>query len=242
MGHWALLRSLVEFTAAHWREPDNGIWEVRSERRHLTHSKVMAWVCIDSGIELAELMGISDTPLETWREARDAIRAEVLEHGYDSERGAFVESYGGCALDASELRFPLVGFIDGDDPRMVSTIDRIIDELESSEGLVQRYNQQHVDDGLSGEEGAFAMCSFWLVSSHVRAGRQEEPERRFAALCGRASELGLYAEELSPDGMLGNFPQAFTHLALIQAAADVQAGRDSSGPRASDLKAGHTSQ
>ncbi len=228
--HWQLLRRLVEFTAAHWREPDNGIWEVRSERRHLTHSKVMAWVCIDSGIQLAELMGIPAAPLDGWREAREAIRAGVLEHGYNTQRGAFVQSYGDSVLDASALRFPLVGFIAGDDPRMVSTIDRIIDELESSEGLVRRYDQELVDDGLSGGEGAFAMCSFWLVSALARAGRQDKAERRFAALCARASELGLYAEELSREGMLGNFPQAFTHLALIQAAADVQAGREASLP------------
>jgi GH15 family glucan-1,4-alpha-glucosidase len=228
--HWALLGSLVEFTAAHWREPDNGIWEVRSERRHFTHSKVMAWVCVDRGIQLAELIGIADAPLERWREARDAIRADVLEHGYDERRGAFVQSYGDGALDASALRFPLVEFIAGDDPRMVSTIDRVIAELESSEGLVHRYDQDQSDDGLTGDEGAFAICSFWLVSALARAGRQQEAERRFAALCERASDLGLYAEELAPQGMLGNFPQAFTHLALIQAAADLEAGRDSNHP------------
>lgn len=229
--HWALLRSLVEFTVTHWREPDNGIWEVRSERRHFTHSKVMAWVCVDRGIQLARLMEIPDAPLGQWRQVREAIRADVLEHGYDAARGAFVRSYGEIALDASALRFPLVEFIAGDDPRMTSTIDRIICELETSDGLVHRYDQQRVDDGLAGGEGAFAICSFWLVSALVRAGRQEEAERRFASLCKRASPLGLYAEELSPDGMLGNFPQAFTHLALIQAAADLQAGRESRLPR-----------
>jgi len=223
--HWALLRSLVQFTVRHWREPDNGIWEVRSERRHFTHSKVMAWVCVDRGIQLAELLGASDAPASDWLSARDAIAADVLEHGYDAERGAFVQSYGDPALDASALRFPLVGFIAGDDPRMTSTIDRLIDELESADGLVHRYDQGHVDDGLPGGEGAFAICSFWLVSALVRAGRQAEAEQRFAALCDRASDLGLYAEELAPAGMLGNFPQAFTHLALIQAAADIEAGR-----------------
>jgi GH15 family glucan-1,4-alpha-glucosidase len=232
--HWRLLHALVEFTVRHWREPDNGIWEVRSERRHFTNSKVMAWVCVDRGIQLAELMGIDDGPLDRWRQARAEIRADVLEHGYDHERGTFVQSYGDTALDASALRFPLVEFIPGDDPRMVSTIDRIIDELETSEGLVLRYVQDHVDDGLAGGEGSFAICSFWLVSALVRADRQAEAERRFTALCDRASDLGLYAEELSAEGMLGNFPQAFTHLAMIQAAADVQAGRDSRVPRRGD--------
>jgi len=223
--HWSLLRSLVEFTVRHWREPDNGIWEVRSERRHFTHSKVMAWVCLDRGIQLAGLLGASDAPVEEWRQTLDAIRADVLDHGYDADRGAFVQSHGDSALDASALRFPLVGFIAGDDPRMSSTIDRIIEELESSAGLVHRYDSARADDGLAGGEGAFAICSFWLVSALVRAGRQAEGEQRFASLCERASDLGLYAEELSPDGMLGNFPQAFTHLALIQAAADIEAHR-----------------
>jgi GH15 family glucan-1,4-alpha-glucosidase len=214
----------------HWREPDNGIWEVRSERRHFTNSKVMAWVCVDRGIRLAELMEIDDAPLDRWRQVRAEIRADVVEHGYDHERGAFVQSYGETALDASALRFPLVEFVAGDDPHMVSTIDRIIDELETSEGLVLRYDQEQVDDGLSGGEGAFAICSFWLVSALARAGRQAEAETRFTGLCARASDLGLYAEELSARGMLGNFPQTFTHLAMIQAAADVQAGREASLP------------
>jgi GH15 family glucan-1,4-alpha-glucosidase len=190
----------------------------------------MAWVCVDRGIQLAELITVADAPLERWAEARAAIRADVLEHGYADHLGTFVQSYGESALDASALRFPLVDFIAGDDPRMVSTIDQIIDKLETSDGLVHRYDTEQVDDGLTGGEGAFAICSFWLVSALARAGRQEEAEQRFASLCARASRLGLYAEELSPNGMLGNFPQAFTHLALIQAAADVQAGRHSNQP------------
>jgi alpha,alpha-trehalase len=228
--HWRLLRALVDFTVQHWREPDSGIWEVRSETRHFTHSKVMAWVCVDRGIELAELLEADDAPLESWRRTREEIRADVLEHGYDSARGAFVQSYGDTALDASALRFPLVGFIAGDDPCMTSTIERVIEELEGAEGLVYRYDQERVDDGLHGGEGAFAICSFWLVSALVRAGRIEEAERRFGALTGRASELGLYAEELAPEGMLGNYPQAFTHLALIQAAADLSTARAGAEP------------
>jgi GH15 family glucan-1,4-alpha-glucosidase len=221
--HWALLSSLVGLTAARWHEPDNGIWEVRGERRHFTHSKVMAWVCIDSGIQLAESLGVRDAPLARWRAVREEIRADVLRRGYDREVGAFVQSYGSRALDASALRFPLVEFIAGDDPRMVSTIDRIIDGLERSEGLVHRYDQRRVDDGLPGGEGAFAICSFWLVSALSRAGRLDHAEQRFGVLCDRASELGLYGEQFAATGMLGNFPQAFTHLALIQAAADIEA-------------------
>jgi GH15 family glucan-1,4-alpha-glucosidase len=224
---WPLLRSLVEFTCHHWRDPDNGIWEVRGERRHFTHSKVMSWMCVDRGIQIAEQLDPAKAPLETWRDVRSAIRADVLAHGYDTERGVVIQAYGAKALDASALRFPLVGFLAADDPRMASTIDRIIDELESEEGLVHRYKQDEVDDGVPGGEGAFAICSFWLVSALVRAGRVEEAGRRFAALCDRASPLGLYGEELAPGGgMLGNFPQAFSHLALVQAAADLNASED----------------
>jgi GH15 family glucan-1,4-alpha-glucosidase len=221
--HWTLLRSMVEFTCLHWQEPDSGIWEVRSEPRHFTHSKVMAWVCIAAGIELAELCAVPDAPLARWCQTRDDIRTDVLERGYDADRGAFVQAYGSRALDASLLRLPLVGFLDGEDPRMISTIEHVIEELESDEGLVSRYLQDESDDGLPGGEGAFAICSFWLVSALARAGRVQDARRRFEALCGRASELGLYAEELAPDGMLGNFPQAFTHLALIQAALELDA-------------------
>jgi GH15 family glucan-1,4-alpha-glucosidase len=229
--HWALLSSLVELTAARWHEPDNGIWEVRCERRHFTHSKVMAWVCIDRGIQLADSLGVRDAPLARWRAAREQIRSEVLRRGYHREVGAFVQSYGSRALDASALRFPLVEFIDGADPRMVSTIDRIIEKLERSEGLVHRYDQRQVDDGLPGSEGAFAICSFWLVSALSRAGRLDHAQRRFDVLCGRASALGLYGEEFAATGMLGNFPQAFTHLALIQAAADIETARRAQSAR-----------
>jgi GH15 family glucan-1,4-alpha-glucosidase len=221
--HWTLLRSMVEFTCLHWLEPDSGIWEVRSKPRHFTHSKVMAWVCVAAGIELAELCAVADAPLVRWRRTRDEIRADVLERGYDADRGAFVQAYGARALDASLLRLPLVGFLAGDDPRVTSTIERIIEELETDEGLVSRYLQGESDDGLPGGEGAFAVCSFWLVSALARAGRVQDAKRRFEALCARANELGLYAEELAPDGMLGNFPQALTHLALIQAAVDLDA-------------------
>jgi GH15 family glucan-1,4-alpha-glucosidase len=193
----------------------------------------MAWVCVDRGIQLAQSLGIRDPRLARWRTAKQEIRSDVLRHGYNREAGAFVQSYGDRALDAATLRFPLVEFIDGDDLRMTSTIDRIIQELETSEGLVHRYDQRHVDDGLPGTEGAFAICSFWLVSALSRAGRLDDAQRRFGILYGRASELGLYAEEFTATGMLGNFPQAFTHLALIQAAADIEAGR-----RAQPLRAG----
>jgi GH15 family glucan-1,4-alpha-glucosidase len=230
---WSFLRSLVDFTCRKWSEPDNGIWEVRNARRHFTHSKVMSWTCVDRGIQLVEECRVGDAPLDEWKRVRESIRAEVLERGYDPDLGAFVQAYGERPLDASVLRFPMVGFLPADDPRMNSTIDRVIAELESEQGLVHHYRPEQSDDGLEGGEGAFAICSFWLVSALVRAGRIEDAERRFEALCARASPLGLFAEELAPGGgMLGNFPQAFTHLALIQAAADLDAGADAETLRA----------
>jgi GH15 family glucan-1,4-alpha-glucosidase len=190
----------------------------------------MAWVCVAAGIELAELLATSDAPLPQWRDTRDAIRAEVLEWGYDVDRGSFVQAYGSKELHASLLRLPVVGFLSGDDPRIVATIERIIQELETDDGLVLRYLQDTTDDGLRGGEGAFAACSSWLVSALSRAGRLDEAQRRFEALCARASELGLYAEELALEGMLGNFPQAFTHLALIRAAVDLDAALRARAP------------
>jgi len=231
--YWPLLQTMVDATCERWREPDNGIWEVRGAPRHFTHSKVMSWVTVDRGLRLAEMLGVDDAPLELWRSERDAIHADVLEHGWDVERDTFAQAYGDAALDASLLRLPLVGFLPGDDPRIVSTIDAIIEELSVGDGLLLRYRPDETDDGLAGEEGAFAICSFWLVSALALAGRGDEARRRLDALAGRASALGLYAEEFDAEGgMLGNFPQAFTHLALVQAAFNVSSVDDREALRA----------
>lgn len=224
-GRFDFLRGLVDFVARNWQRPDNGVWEVRGPLQHFTHSKVMSWVALDRGVRLARALG-EEADAERWLPLRDGIKEDVLAHGYDRRRGAFVQAYGSEALDASVLRLSHVGFLDGDDPRMLATIDRVRQELEV-EGLVYRYRVEQTDDGLAGHEGAFGICSFWLVSSLALAGRVEEARELLESLLAHANDLGLYAEELSPEGeLLGNFPQAFTHLSLIQAAANCDAARE----------------
>ncbi|WP_285729214.1 glycoside hydrolase family 15 protein [Nocardiopsis sp. ATB16-24] len=221
------LASVVDSACRLWREPDAGIWEVRSGLRHWTHSKLYAWLCLDRGIRLATERGREDDfPVEKWREEREAVREEILEHGYDHERGSFRQSYGSSNVDGSLLRIPLLGFLDGDDPRVLATLERVDAELGDDGHLVHRYDPELTDDGLGTPEGAFLLCSFDMVSALVLAGREGEARERFEELCGYGGDLGLLAEEMHADGtMLGNFPQAFTHLALIEAAVNLdQAG------------------
>jgi alpha,alpha-trehalase len=224
---WRRLRWLVEKVVATWREPDKGLWEVRGPDRHFVNSKVMAWVTLDRGIRLAEDLasrgeGLEDVPLDDWRAERAAVHAEVLERGWDDSVGAFVMAYDDTALDASLLRMPLVGFLPGDDPRVVATIERVAEGLAEGDFLVHRYDTDVVDDGLAGSEGAFVLCSFELVSALALAGRFEQARRRFDAIVASAGPLGLLSEQLDADGLhLGNTPQAFSHLALIEAAANL---------------------
>lgn len=221
------LASVVDSACGLWREPDAGIWEVRSELRHWTHSKLYAWLCLDRGIRLVTERGREgDFPVEKWREEREAVREEILERGYDHERGSFRQAYGSPDVDGSLLRIPLLGFLDGDEPRVLATLERVDAELGDGGHLVHRYDPERTDDGLGTPEGAFLLCSFDMASALVLAGREEEARERFEALCGYAGDLGLLAEEMDADGtMLGNFPQAFTHLALIEAAVNLdQAG------------------
>jgi alpha,alpha-trehalase len=225
--HWSVLRGLVGLVAERWREPDHGIWEMRVEKKHHVYSKIMAWVCLDRGIRLAALLEDAEAPVDRWREERDAVRRDVLERGYDEERGSFVMAYGEKALDASILHASLFGFLPGDDPRVVSTAERISEELGADGALVYRYDGEQVNDGIEGPEGAFLMCSFDLVSVLVLAGRVEEAGRRFERLLRHAGPLGLFSEEAAPGGeSLGNYPQAFTHLALVQAAMNLEAAGD----------------
>jgi alpha,alpha-trehalase len=222
---WRLLRRYVDRAAERWREPDHGIWEIRGPRRHYVNSKVMAWVCLDRGTRLARLLDDRDAPVRRWEQTADEVRREVLTHGYDADRGAFVLAYGSPALDASLLRIPMVGFLPGDDPRVTSTIDRIATELTvAGTPLVYRYDHRRVDDGLSGGEAAFLLCSFELVSALVLAGRQEQARQAYDWLCERAGPLGLFAEQMDAHGRaLGNYPQALTHLGLIEAAVNLDA-------------------
>ncbi|WP_017607434.1 glycoside hydrolase family 15 protein [Nocardiopsis xinjiangensis] len=219
-----LADEVVEALRGVWREPDAGIWEVRSGERHWTISKVYAWVCLDRAVQLAQRLGRQEeVPFEDWCRERDTIHAEVLERGYDPGPGTFTQSYGAPRVDGSLLRLPLLGFLEGNDPRIVRTVDRVVEELGGAGALVHRYDPEDTDDGLRTPEGAFLMCSFDLVSALVLAGRVEEAEDRFRRLCGACGDLGLFAEEMSDGGvMLGNFPQAFTHLALIEAAVNLR--------------------
>jgi GH15 family glucan-1,4-alpha-glucosidase len=215
---WDLQSALVQHLAAIWKEPDDGLWEVRGERRHFTHSKVMAWVAFDRAIKSAERYGLPG-PADKWRAMREAIHREVCERGFNAARGAFVQSYGSDALDASALLIPLVGFLPPSDPRVKSTVAAIERELMEN-GLVLRYRHDSTDDGLPGSEAAFLACSFWLVDNYVLLGRLEDAHALFDRLLSLRNDLGLLAEEYDPAGgrMLGNFPQAFSHIALINSA------------------------
>ncbi len=213
---WPILVRLVDSALEHWREPDRGIWEVRGEPRHFTSSKVMCWVAADRGALLAELRG-DDERMARWRAAADEIKADICANAVD-KRGVFTQSYGSDALDASVLLMPLVRFLPPDDDRIRRTVLAIADEL-TDDGLVLRYRTDETDDGLSGHEGAFTICSFWLVSALVEIGEVRRARSLCEKLLALASDLGLYGEEIDPETgrHLGNFPQAFTHLALINA-------------------------
>src|SRR5262245_20977257 len=214
---WVHLRRLVNWVVDHWHQPDEGIWEVRGGRRHFVYSKLMCWVALDRALRLADRRSLP-ADRERWLKARDTIYEEIMTKGWNAERGYFVQSYGSDALDASSLLMPLVSFISPRDPRMLSTLDAILKELVS-DSLVYRYNVRKTLDGLTGEEGTFSICTFWLVEVLTRAGRLNEARLIFEKMLGYANHLGLYAEQIGPSGeALGNFPQGFTHLALISAA------------------------
>jgi GH15 family glucan-1,4-alpha-glucosidase len=215
---WPRWRAIVDYVETIWREPDDGIWEARGPRRHYTYSKVMAWVVFDRAIRLAEEFGL-EAPIERWARVRDEIHKEVCERGYDAERNTFTQYYGSSELDASTLTIPLHGFLPATDERVAGTIDAVWREL-GDDGFVARYSTDETDDGLPGSEGQFLACSFWLVSALALAGRKDDARTLFERLLALRNDLGLLAEEYDvPRGrQVGNFPQAFSHLALIEAA------------------------
>jgi GH15 family glucan-1,4-alpha-glucosidase len=236
---WALAQLLLESLAGRWREPDEGIWEVRGGRRHFTHSKVLCWVAFDRAIAMVELTGF-EGPVDRWREIRAEIHAEVIAKGYSEARGAFTQCFGFDDLDASVLMIPLVGFLPADDPRVVSTIDAINREL-TVDGFVQRYNPNTAKiDGIGEPEGVFLPCTFWMVEALFLAGHVEEAHVLFEQLLGIASDLGLYGEEYDVDArrMLGNYPQAYTHLALVAAAHTLAPESSPNRMRRRDANAG----
>ncbi len=224
---WPVLKLQVEEAIKHWKEPDRGIWEVRGEPQHFTSSKVMGWVALDRGSKLAELQG-EKSYAQQWRAIAEEIKADVLANGVDS-RGVLTQRYGDDALDASLLLVVLTRFLPSDDPRVRATVLAIADEL-TEDGLVLRYRVEETDDGLSGEEGTFTICSFWLVSALVEIGEVSRAKHLCERLLSFASPLHLYAEEIEPrtGRHLGNFPQAFTHLALINAVVHVIRAEDES--------------
>ena len=217
---WNLQRALMDFLEGHWRNPDEGIWEVRGPRRHFTHSKVMAWVAADRAVKAVERFGL-DGPVDRWRALRTDIHDEVCTQGFDAERRTFTQSYGRPELDASLLMIPLVGFLPAHDPRMVGTVAAIEAELCDG-GFVHRYAGDSLGevDGLPGGEGAFLPCSFWLADNLILQGRLVEGQALFDRLAGLANDVGLLAEEYHPGHgrLVGNFPQAFTHVALVNTA------------------------
>jgi GH15 family glucan-1,4-alpha-glucosidase len=217
---WPIVLAQVKAAVANWQEPDQGIWEMRGDPQHFTMSKIMCWVALDRGARLAE-MHDSRQLASKWQSIADEIREDVLEHGVD-DRGVLVQHYGTTELDASLLLAPLVRFLPPDDPRIRATVLAIADEL-TQDGLVLRYRTETVDDGMSGAEGTFTICSFWLVSALMEIGEHDRARALCEKLLSHASSLGLYAEELDPHSgrHLGNFPQAFTHLALINAVTHV---------------------
>jgi GH15 family glucan-1,4-alpha-glucosidase len=218
---WALQLAILEFLEGAWKEPDEGIWEVRGGRRDFTHSKVMAWVAFDRAVRAVEHFGL-DGPVGRWRAAADEVHREVCERGFDADRNAFTQSYGSRSLDASALMIPLVGFLPPDDPRVAGTVEAIEREL-FVDGFVTRYDSSEGVDGLPAGEGVFLPCSFWLADNLCMVGRRDDGLALFDRLRALVNDVGLLSEEYDPKAkrMLGNFPQAFTHVSMVNTAANL---------------------
>jgi len=224
---WMHLRELIDWVVDNWQRQDEGIWEVRGGQQHFVYSKLMCWVALDRGLRLADKRSFP-TDRARWEKIRDQIYEEIMAEGWNEKRQAFVQSYGSDTLDAANLMMPLVFFLSPTDPRNLKTLDATMRSPNDggllSNSLVYRYNIEETDDGLAGEEGTFNICTFWLVEALTRAGRMDRARLEkarviFEEMLGYANHLGLYAEETGHRGeALGNFPQAFTHLALISAA------------------------
>jgi GH15 family glucan-1,4-alpha-glucosidase len=216
--NWPRVRALLEYLETAWEKPDDGIWEVRGPRRHFVQSKVMAWLAFDCAVRLVERFEL-DAPLARWKRIRTRIHREVCNKGYDAERETFTQYYGSQELDAAVLMIPIVGFLPGTDQRVTGTIDALRREL-GHDGFLSRYSTTATDDGLPGSEAQFLACSFWLVTALAMNGRADEGHQLFERLLSLGNDLGLFSEEydVSEQRLIGNFPQAFTHLTLVQAA------------------------
>ena len=215
---WQLQKTLLKHLEQVWDQPDHGIWEVRGTARHFTHSRLMCWVAFDRAVKSCEHFALDDSA-PRWRELRDRIKADICSNGFDRQRNTFVQHYGGDVLDASLLLVPLVGFLPPDDPRVKGTIAAIEREL-APDGFVRRYSTEHVDDGIGGPEGAFLACSFWLADAYAISGRTRDAAALFERLLDVRNDLGLLAEEYEPGArrLLGNFPQGFSHIGVVNTA------------------------
>ena len=221
---WELGRALVNHLEKIWTQPDEGIWEIRGPRRHFVHSKVMAWVAVDRAVRMVQEFG-ADGPLSRWVRLRSDIHDEVCRLGFSRELNSFVQYYGGKELDASLLLLPLVGFLPPEDPRVQGTVAAIENNL-MQDGLVARYNTRSSVDGLAGNEGSFLACSFWMVDNYFLQGRIDKARSLFEHLLSLRNDVGLLAEEYDAKEhrQLGNFPQAFSHLALVNSAHNLSVG------------------
>jgi GH15 family glucan-1,4-alpha-glucosidase len=221
---WALECSLIRYLEKAWREPDHGIWEVRGPRRHFTHSKVMAWVAFDRAVKAIERFGL-EGPLDTWRAVRQEIHETVCREAYDAEQNTFTQYFGANEVDASLLLIPLVGFLPATDPKMLGTVAAIERDLLHN-GFVSRYRTREQLDGLPKGEGAFLACTFWLADNYALQGRRDDAVTAFERLVGLCNDLGLLSEEYDTVGrrLLGNFPQAFSHVMLINTARNLANG------------------
>jgi len=229
---WSLQKALLEHLETVWREKDQGMWEVRGEPRAFTHSRLMCWTAFDRSVASAERFGL-DGPVDRWRRIRAEIHADICEHGFNEELNSFVQYYGGTTLDAGLLLMPQLGFLPPHDSRVKGTIAAIEKHL-MRDGFVQRYSVEATDDGVGGKEGAFLACSYWLADAYILSGRLEDGRRLFKRLLGLANDLGLLAEEYDPDSrrLTGNFPQAFSHIGLINTAHNLMKARGPARQRA----------
>jgi GH15 family glucan-1,4-alpha-glucosidase len=222
---WHLQRALAQYLESAWRQPDEGIWEVRGPQRHFTHSKVMAWVAMDRMVKAVERFGVQG-PVKQWRAVRDAIRDEILRNGFDPKQNSFVQYYDGTEVDASLLMIPLVGFLPASDARVRGTVEAIEQHL-MLDGLIRRYPTKPGIDGLPPGEGTFLACTFWLADNYALAGRQADALEVFERLLQLRNDLGLLSEQYDPANrrLLGNFPQAFSHISLVNTACNLSRAR-----------------
>ncbi|MBA3564789.1 MAG: glycoside hydrolase family 15 protein, partial [Gammaproteobacteria bacterium] len=229
---WRLQQTILKQLEQDWNKADEGIWEVRGGQRHFTHSRLMCWVAFDRAVQAVESFGLSG-PVERWRSVREQIHADICRNGWDEDKRSFVQYYGGTALDASLLLMAQVGFLPADDARFRSTVEAIERELKV-DGLVLRYRAGDTPDGLPGDEGVFLACSFWLADAYVMLGRYDDAVALFERLLALRNDLGLLAEEYDPriGRQLGNFPQAFSHIALINTANNLASARGPAEQRA----------